>query len=347
MWCMLAAPLFLGTNIAELPRAELSLVTNPELVAIDQDALGPRGAPGERSGRHPAVDAAARGRARTRSRCSTRRARRRRCRRVSRRSESPREPTRCATSMDRVTPSPTSGAVSGTAASHGIVVYKLDAQVLRPRPRPRSLRPRAVRRPVRAGCRCSPRQPAAPSGGCHRSLAACPLRLGRRLGALAWAAVGPTPSLLGVAYLAACTPLARRDSTTLEHRLPNALVLPGDRRQGCSPARGRLDGRPARHRTVPLLAGPCYAAVPARPASLGGMGMGDVELGAALGLASWTADGRRASGRVIAFLVGGSGGARSLLVRRPARSPHRLRALPAGRILALGRPRGLAGSSLA
>jgi alpha-galactosidase len=40
MWCMLAAPLFLGTNISALPPASVSLVTNPELIAIDQDPLG-------------------------------------------------------------------------------------------------------------------------------------------------------------------------------------------------------------------------------------------------------------------------------------------------------------------
>jgi alpha-galactosidase len=40
MWCMLAAPLFLGTDISALPPASVSLVTNPELIAIDQDALG-------------------------------------------------------------------------------------------------------------------------------------------------------------------------------------------------------------------------------------------------------------------------------------------------------------------
>lgn len=40
MWCMLAAPLFLGTNIATLPPASVTLVTNPELIAIDQDPLG-------------------------------------------------------------------------------------------------------------------------------------------------------------------------------------------------------------------------------------------------------------------------------------------------------------------
>lgn len=40
MWCMLAAPLFLGTDISKLSPAQLSLVSNPELIAIDQDAEG-------------------------------------------------------------------------------------------------------------------------------------------------------------------------------------------------------------------------------------------------------------------------------------------------------------------
>jgi alpha-galactosidase len=40
MWCMLAAPLFLGTNLAALTPAQRSLVSNPELIAIDQDPLG-------------------------------------------------------------------------------------------------------------------------------------------------------------------------------------------------------------------------------------------------------------------------------------------------------------------
>ncbi|MEJ1229525.1 MAG: glycoside hydrolase family 27 protein [Galbitalea sp.] len=40
MWCMLAAPLFIGTDVSALPSATIGLITNPELVAIDQDALG-------------------------------------------------------------------------------------------------------------------------------------------------------------------------------------------------------------------------------------------------------------------------------------------------------------------
>ena len=40
MWCMLAAPLFVGTDIGALPVGTVSLLTNPELIAIDQDAEG-------------------------------------------------------------------------------------------------------------------------------------------------------------------------------------------------------------------------------------------------------------------------------------------------------------------
>ncbi|GAA3028406.1 NPCBM/NEW2 domain-containing protein [Microbacterium dextranolyticum] len=40
MWSMLAAPLFLGTDISRLSNDLVGLLTNPEMVAIDQDALG-------------------------------------------------------------------------------------------------------------------------------------------------------------------------------------------------------------------------------------------------------------------------------------------------------------------
>jgi alpha-galactosidase len=43
MWCMLAAPLFVGTDISALPVGMVSLVTNPELIGIDQDAEGHEG----------------------------------------------------------------------------------------------------------------------------------------------------------------------------------------------------------------------------------------------------------------------------------------------------------------
>ena len=40
MWAMLAAPLFLGTSVAELDPRIRALLTNPDVVAIDQDPLG-------------------------------------------------------------------------------------------------------------------------------------------------------------------------------------------------------------------------------------------------------------------------------------------------------------------
>ncbi len=122
------------------------------------------------------------------------------------------------------------------------------------------------------------------------------------LAALAWVAAGPTPSLLGVAYLAAATPwLVETD--VIEHRLPNALVLPAIV-GGVIAVAGEwivADAPPI----VPLLAGPGYAAFLLVLRLVGGMGMGDVKLGAALGLASWTGA-VAVIGPVIAFLVGGS-----------------------------------------
>ena len=40
MWAMLAAPLFLGTNVPDLDPQILGILTNPDVVAIDQDPLG-------------------------------------------------------------------------------------------------------------------------------------------------------------------------------------------------------------------------------------------------------------------------------------------------------------------
>jgi alpha-galactosidase len=39
LWCMLSAPLLIGCNIADLDDFTLSLLTNDEVLAIDQDAL--------------------------------------------------------------------------------------------------------------------------------------------------------------------------------------------------------------------------------------------------------------------------------------------------------------------
>lgn len=43
MWCILAAPLFIGTDPAALDQQHVDLLTNPELLAIDQDPLGKQG----------------------------------------------------------------------------------------------------------------------------------------------------------------------------------------------------------------------------------------------------------------------------------------------------------------
>ncbi len=45
MWCMLEAPLLLGTNMTKIGSFELSLCTNAEVIALDQDALGNQAVP--------------------------------------------------------------------------------------------------------------------------------------------------------------------------------------------------------------------------------------------------------------------------------------------------------------
>ncbi len=124
MWCMLAAPLFLGTNIAGLSPAELSLVTNPELVAIDQDALGHEAhqvsaAGGIQLWMRP-LEGGAYAVALFNTTGSTQT--------MSTSLSALGIPAGTYTVrdvIDRAPQSPTSGAVTGTAASHGIVVYKL------------------------------------------------------------------------------------------------------------------------------------------------------------------------------------------------------------------------------
>ena len=144
------------------------------------------------------------------------------------------------------------------------------------------------------------------------------------LGVLAWIAVGPTPSLLGVVYLATATPWLI-ETDVLEHRLPNTLVLPGIA-GGAIASTGAwiVAGAPP---MVPLLAGPCYAAFLLVLRLVGGMGMGDVKLGAALGLASWSGT-VAVIGPVVAFLVGGSVAAVMVLAgdrdRRIAFGPYLL-----------------------
>jgi leader peptidase (prepilin peptidase) / N-methyltransferase len=114
-------------------------------------------------------------------------------------------------------------------------------------------------------------------------------------------ATGIAPFAASVAYLAAVTPwLVWFDLR--EHRLPNVMVVPGIgvgllACAGEWVASGRMP-------VVPLIAGVAYAGFLLVLNLVGGMGMGDVKLGAALGLASWSTSVAVLS-PVVAFLVGG------------------------------------------
>lgn len=43
MWCMMSSPLLIGADLTSLSAETLSLITNPELIAINQDPLGQQG----------------------------------------------------------------------------------------------------------------------------------------------------------------------------------------------------------------------------------------------------------------------------------------------------------------
>ncbi len=45
MWCLLAAPLISGNDLAHMSREVLEILTNPDVIAVDQDALGVEGFP--------------------------------------------------------------------------------------------------------------------------------------------------------------------------------------------------------------------------------------------------------------------------------------------------------------
>jgi leader peptidase (prepilin peptidase)/N-methyltransferase len=97
-------------------------------------------------------------------------------------------------------------------------------------------------------------------------------------------ATGVAPTALSVVYLAGVTPwLVWFDVTA--HRLPNVLVVPGIG-VGLLAGAGEwvLTGRVP---VVPLVGGLAFAGFLLVLHLVGGMGMGDVKLGAALGLASW------------------------------------------------------------
>lgn len=40
MWCIMSSPLLVGCDLTSIPEASLRLITNPELIAINQDSLG-------------------------------------------------------------------------------------------------------------------------------------------------------------------------------------------------------------------------------------------------------------------------------------------------------------------
>lgn len=121
------------------------------------------------------------------------------------------------------------------------------------------------------------------------------------LAAVAVLALGPSPALVAALALAAVAPpLVTTDLS--EHRLPNRLVVPallaGVVGLGLS---WLVSGAPP---LIPLLAGAIYAGALFVLALFGGMGMGDVKLAAALGLAAPTATIALAS-PLLAFLFGG------------------------------------------
>ncbi len=135
------------------------------------------------------------------------------------------------------------------------------------------------------------------------------------LAAVAVLALGPNPALVPALALAAVAPpLTRIDLA--EHRLPNRLVVPallaGVVGLGLS---WLVSGAPP---LIPLLAGAIYAGVLFVLALFGGMGMGDVKLSAALGLAAPTVAIALGS-PLLAFLFGGVA-AVIVLIRRGRRA---------------------------
>jgi alpha-galactosidase len=43
LWCLLAAPLIAGNDLTRMPPATLAMLTNPDVIAVDQDPLGAQG----------------------------------------------------------------------------------------------------------------------------------------------------------------------------------------------------------------------------------------------------------------------------------------------------------------
>jgi leader peptidase (prepilin peptidase)/N-methyltransferase len=139
------------------------------------------------------------------------------------------------------------------------------------------------------------------------------------LAVVAFSAVGITLATIPLLYLAVVTPeLVRVD--VREHRLPNRLVLPGI---GLGLVAWLIESIVSlagggRIPLTPIVAGAVFALFLLGLSALGGMGMGDVKLAAALGLASWVPFVAVLS-PVVGFLCGGVGSVIVIATRRRRR----------------------------
>lgn len=137
------------------------------------------------------------------------------------------------------------------------------------------------------------------------------------LALLAALAVGPRPLLIGLVWLAAVTPrLVAVDLA--EHRLPDAVVLPG---YPVVLASVVLDRWAAGADALPVLAAAAATGLVLLLLHLaGGMGFGDVKLAPLLGaLSAAAAPGGALVALVLAFLAGGAASV-VVLVRRGRRA---------------------------
>ncbi|MEO6825926.1 MAG: prepilin peptidase [Microbacteriaceae bacterium] len=159
---------------------------------------------------------------------------------------------------------------------------------------------------------------------------AAQLPLAATLGAVAVWATGVQPVLLVFLYLAAVTgELCRVD--VAEHRLPNAILLPGYALAAV--ALVWLAMLAAEAVVVPLAAGAGFLSFLLVMNLAGGVGMGDVKLAGLLGIGLGSLGLTAAvAGPVLAFVTGGIGGLVALLV--PGGST--LHRIPFGPYLLLG-----------
>jgi leader peptidase (prepilin peptidase) / N-methyltransferase len=131
---------------------------------------------------------------------------------------------------------------------------------------------------------------------------------------LAWLRIGWGPALVPAVYLAVLTaPLTSTDIAL--HRLPNRLVVPGYVFALVGVAlSGAIGGTLP---VVALAAGAAYFVFLLLMNLAGGMGMGDVKLAGVLGLGlGLVSAGAAVAGLVLAFLLGGTAGAASMLAQR-------------------------------